>query len=196
MSEGGPIRASDDERRLPRRRRLVVVAVLVALVGGASLGAELFQSDTWYVDTGPAFSATDTTVVGPYWPDPPPLPVAGLEQPYDRAGAYGAIVQAYTDAFTPTEQAVKDAAIVRSPGMRAAAEQVRARYPEAVATTTVEVGDVVFLSPTEALLHFELRYTGGALAGVRRGGAVLVDGRWKVPSETICEVLAFGGGRC
>jgi hypothetical protein len=127
---------------------------------------------------------------------PPQLPAAG-EQPGDPQAEEVAVRQAYTDAFNhdvPDE--VKELAIEDAGSFAEASEQVAANFPEAVATVTVEVYDVVFTDPSTAAVRFELLYSGGAQFGEQLGHAVLRDGRWQVARETTCTVLGWGGGRC
>jgi len=69
---------------------------------------------------------------------------------------------------------------------------VKKNYPEATDTITVEVGDVVFLSKTEAALYFELKYTGGVMFGKQIGYAKLIDGQWKIARDTMCMVFLVG----
>ena len=105
--------------------------------------------------------------------------------------------QAYRDAFEPVaDPAAKESAVLRTPALREAGALVARQFPEAVATTTVVVGGVVFTSPTDAVLEFQLRYTGGVPIGWRRGTATFVDGRWRVSTESFCEVMRFAGATC
>ena len=174
------------------RRRLLVPLAGAVLGAGVFLGVVVPGPATHYIDTGEASARTEV----PSGSIPDPLPLPGFQQPVDRLGARAEVAQAYVEAFSPNQDPVaKESAVVRTAEMAAAGRTVVENFPEAVATTTVHVGDIVFTSPTTASLHFELRYTGGALFGVRTGTAVW-DGRWKVTSATFCEVLSWGGGRC
>jgi hypothetical protein len=60
----------------------------------------------------------------------------------------------------------------------------------------VEVGEIVFVSPVQAPLHFRQHADGAPDLGGRLGAAVFVDGRWKVLRATYCEVLSAAGVTC
>jgi len=130
-------------------------------------------------------------------PAPPALPPAGAEQPDDSAAAKQAITDAYQTVFTHGGDPETNATLVEDPdSLKEAQETTKANFPEAVDTVTVTVGDMVFTSPTEAALYFELNYTGGALFGKQIGYAKLIDGTWKISHDTMCMVLGWGGGMC
>jgi hypothetical protein len=130
-------------------------------------------------------------------PEPPALPPPGAEQPDDPTAARVAITNAYTTVFTHGSDPETNTTLIEdADSLKDAQEAVKSNFPEAVDTVTVEVGDVVFTSKTEAALYFELKYTGGALFGKQIGYAKLIDGTWKISHDTMCMVLGWGGGQC
>jgi hypothetical protein len=130
-------------------------------------------------------------------PPPPELPPAGSEQPADADAARQSVTEAYQYIFTaghnPDDNGlyIENADALKAPG-----DQVKKNFPEASDTVTVTVGEIRFLSPTEAALYFELNYTGGALFGKQIGYAKLIEGRWKIEYDTMCMVFGWGGGQC
>lgn len=136
------------------------------------------------------------TLPGHCEPPGPPLPAPG-EQPADPDAARAAVRDVYARAWNHTSaRADKLDAIHEPVGVERAMEQAAASYGQAVGSTLVEVGDIVFTSPTQAQLHFRLTYTGAPSLGHRVGGAVFVDGRWLVLRGTYCEVLSMAGASC
>jgi hypothetical protein len=130
-------------------------------------------------------------------PPPPELPPAGEEQPADVAAATQGVTEAYQYVFTDGNDRDNNGTYIENAEtVKAAGDQVRKNFPEASDTVTVEVGEIRFLSPTEAALFFELTYDGGQLFGKQIGFAKLIDGHWKISRDTMCMVLGWGGGQC
>ncbi len=130
-------------------------------------------------------------------PKPPELPPAGSEQPADVAAATQDVTAAYEYVFTAGNDASKNGDYIEdAESVKSAAEQTKQNFPQATETVSVEVGEVRFLSATEAALFFELKYDGGALFGQQIGYAKLIDGHWKIERDTMCMVLGWGGGQC
>jgi hypothetical protein len=130
-------------------------------------------------------------------PAPPALPPAGAEQPDDPAAAKDAITNAYQTVFTHGSDATLNQSLMEDPAsLQDALNTTKSNFPQAVDTVTVNVGDIVFTSKTEAALYFELNYTGGAQFGKQIGYAKLIDGTWKISHDTMCMVLSWGGGQC
>jgi hypothetical protein len=184
-SENDPVHVHEDsgyESRSPDVADLVVVVA----AGEKELGRlPVGQEGGW---EGP--------LPGSCEPPGPPLPAPG-EQPADPDAAREAVRAIYAQAWNHTSsRADKLDAIHQPTGVERAMEQAAAGYGQAVGSTLVEVGDIVFTSPTQAQLHFRLTYTGAPSLGHRIGGAVLVDGRWKVLRGTYCEVLSMAGASC
>lgn len=84
----------------------------------------------------------------------------------------------------------------RRAGLRGALDQLRSNFPQAVATSSVTAGQVVFTAPDTAVATFTLSYSGGQPYGQKNGTAVLRNGRWSVSRDTYCMVLSFGGAQC
>jgi hypothetical protein len=130
-------------------------------------------------------------------PPPPALPPAGEEQPADPDVARQSVTASYQYVFTHgndpnnNKDYIENAAALKAPG-----DQVKQNFPQATDTVTVEVGEIRFLSATEAALYFELKYDGGAMFGQQIGYAKLIDGGWKIEYDTMCMVLGWGGGQC
>ena len=160
--------------------------VVVALAGAAELSRLPVTDDGGWSGTLPRHCE----------PPGPPLPAPG-EQPEDPEGARAAVRDVYEQAWNHTSTRADKLDAIHAPvGVERAMEQAAASYGQAVASTVVEVGDIVVTSPTQAQLHFRLTYTGAPSLGNRVGGAVFVDGRWKVIRGTYCEVLSMAGASC
>jgi hypothetical protein len=125
--------------------------------------------------------------------EPPPLPPPG-EQPADPAAAEAAVRAVVTSAFTRGG----DASDVLVDGAAIDDEQAEldaAGYNEPEYDASLVVDEVVFTAPDAAAVAFTIdsanypdyRYT---------GGAVLVDGEWRVTNETWCEIIGPTGVTC
>jgi hypothetical protein len=126
-----------------------------------------------------------------------PLPRAGASQPQDPTAAREAVVAAYHRLFDHgSSREARLASVDVTAGLDAPMDKVARDFPQAVATSTVTVSDLVFTSPTTAVVHYRLDYEGGASLGNRIGDAVFVDGAWKVRRDTYCQVLAGAGASC
>ncbi len=145
-----------------------------------------------------ALPATPTAAGAGCRPLPVVLPVPG-KQPVNATAAARAVRAAFATAFThptPPQSYAPLLAVEGGSGLRGALDQLRASFPQAVATITVGTGRLVFTSPTTAVVQFTLAYSGGAPYGTRNGGAVLRGGSWLVSRGTYCNVLGFGGVTC
>lgn len=183
--DGDPVHVHEDSGYVstaPDVSELVVVAA-----AGDKVLARLPVGDEggWY-----------GTLPGQCEPPGPPLPAPG-EQPADPDAAREAVRAIYAQAWNHTSSREDKLDAIHQPtGVERAMEQAAASYGQAVGSTVVEVGDIVFTSPTQAQLHFRLTYTGAPSLGHRVGGAVLVGGRWLVLRGTYCEVLSMAGAAC
>jgi hypothetical protein len=130
-------------------------------------------------------------------PPPPELPPAGTEQPADVAASTDAVRTAYGTVFDhTTDPASRTQYIEDQPSIQSALDQTKKNFPQAADTVSVDIGEIRFLSGTDAALYFELKYDGGTMFGKQIGYAKLVDGTWKVSRDTMCMVLSWGGGQC
>ena len=77
-----------------------------------------------------------------------------------------------------------------------ALDELRRNFAAAAASSSVDLGPLVFTDPETAALQFTLHYTGGAPYGTHNGTAVLENGKWLVSRDSYCAVLAFGGATC
>jgi hypothetical protein len=158
------------------------------LSDGSTLAVDGFESNSGY--SYPAQCS-------PPPPPPPELPPAGEEQPADADSARQSITEAYEYVFTAGNDKTQNAQYVEnSDALKAPADQATQNFPEASATITVDVGEIRFLSATEAALYFELKYNGGVLFGQQIGYAKVIDGRWKIEYATNCMVLGWAGAQC
>jgi hypothetical protein len=169
---------------------------IVAHSGTATLStleAILNDGSTAAIDQNSVYPAK----CNPPPPAPPELPEAGSEQPDDVQGATDGVTQVYETVFTHGFVSPRDGTYVEDgENLAVVGDQVRANYPEATDTIEVTVGEIRFLSKTEAALYFELTYNGGTLFGQQVGYAKLIDGQWKVARDTMCMVFSWGGGQC
>jgi len=130
-------------------------------------------------------------IPNPCMPPPPALPAAG-EQPADPAAARTAITDAYAKAYQGgAAELVQDYA-----ALEPAMEQSTKRFPQQATSATAVASEIVFTSPTEAAVRYDIKIQGSTSFGNRIGKAVFVDGRWKVARETICADLSLAGVTC
>ncbi len=61
------------------------------------------------------------------------------------------------------------------------------------AVSSAEVTDVVFTSPTEAQVTYDLLLGGITVISDSKGTAVLEDGVWKVSTKTLCALIELSG---
>jgi hypothetical protein len=151
--------------------------------------------------SSPATPAGDPCVIPPTPTPPTPpasLPAAG-EQPADPAAARAEIEQAFATSYdggagdTPEKRAaVEDSSVLAF----AAAETAKGPYAAQVKDSTAKVTDVVFTSPTEASVRYDINIANYTNFTNRIGAAKLIDGRWKVARETVCTDLTLSGINC
>ena len=163
------------------------VSTLVALLAdGTSLSLTNAQG-------GYAFPAQ----CSPPPPPPPELPPAGSEQPADAATASQDITTAYQYVFTHGNDRSNNGLYIEdATNLKTAGDQATKNFPTASDTITVEVGEIRFLSTTEAALYFELKYNGGTMFGQQIGYAKLIDGHWMIARDTMCMVFGWAGAQC
>jgi hypothetical protein len=127
---------------------------------------------------------------------PAPAPEPG-EPPADVDEAEASVRDAYFDAFDhAADPAERDVAVAHLSEIQSLMDRAAQSFPDAVATVTVQVYEVIFTSPETAAVRFELNYSGGAEFGEQLGAAELVDGRWLVAKDTMCTVLLWAGVEC
>jgi hypothetical protein len=130
-------------------------------------------------------------------PPPPQLPPAGSEQPADIAAATQGVTDAYNYIFTHGNDPSNNGTYLEDANnLKAAGDKAKQNFQQASDTITVTVGEIHFLSSTDAALYFELKYEGGMLFGQQVGYARLIDGHWKVARDTMCMVLGWAGAQC
>jgi hypothetical protein len=116
--------------------------------------------------------------------------------PIDEADARVAVT---TAAMTWSEAVSTGGArfdLVDDPhGLDVALSEARRNFPQEVAGSTVQVGEVRFLDATHAQFIYSLTVPGRTFAD-RVGQAVLIDGMWKLTRETICNDLQLASVTC
>jgi hypothetical protein len=158
----------------------------------SSSSAGTTPSDPCDAAAGPAPAAPTPTTT------PPSLPSPGA-QPADPAAARLEIERAFTTSYdggvgdSPEKQAV-----VEDPTVLAhALEQInQGPYAGHVADSDAKVNDVVFTSPTEATVRYEIDIVNYTSFTGRIGQAKLIDGRWKITRATTCNDIALSGVHC
>lgn len=175
--------------RRPFPAWVTLAAAAVAFVIGQSDGDDA----EYYGSPADASFEEGPSVTGPPLPAPGPLPVPGLEQPADLAAAEAGVRASYSEAFSASNDRLMRAAAVEGGALDAAYDEAAANFPEQTATVSVTTRGIVFVSPTEAVLDYELFYSGGPTLGPAQGRSVFVDGRWKVARDTVCGVLTIAG---
>ena len=128
-------------------------------------------------------------------PPPPSLPEPTGEPPGDVVAAEAGVREAYEMVFKAgADPEVKKPYLEDPDSYAEAREQTNEQFPEASASTQVDVLEVRFLDASTAALYFELTYDGGVLFGQQVGFSKLIDGRWVVAKDTMCTVLSWGAG--
>lgn len=126
----------------------------------------------------------------------PAMPEPG-PGPDDPEGAEAEVRAAYRAAFDHRADAdERETAVAHLSDLQSLFDRAAQSFPEAVASITVEVREVVFTSPDAAAVRFELFYEGGAQFGEQIGHAVVVDDTWRVRRDTMCMVLGWAGVQC
>ncbi|MEM9039193.1 MAG: hypothetical protein AAGD33_04770 [Actinomycetota bacterium] len=140
------------------------------------------------------WESTACNPVVPCWA--PRLPEPGGEQPDDPGAASAEIVAAMTALYDDEVPMSDELDLVDDPtGVADAWEQVGSAFELDVRRVGVAVGEVVFVSSSEAWFAYDL-LSDADLGFARFGHALLVDGRWRIDRDTICEDLSFAGGSC
>ncbi len=131
----------------------------------------------------------------PRLPDPGP-------QPTDVAAAKQAVVDAFNRVYDFSTPAADRAAFVDDPSDLDVAMRsvLNGGFADAVKAAKWHLGDLVFTSPTTAVVTYDITIPPGSgdqsLVTGRFGEARFVDGRWKVTRDTLCSDLGMAGGSC
>jgi len=190
-------RAATVDERPVHGEAVVVLAGDPSTVLGAA-GSQLQVSDASGAVLGTVPLQVDTAAPSGPSSLPTALPPPG-PSPADPRAATAEIDQAFADVFdcgTPpmgrVEQ-VQDGSLLEG-----ALEQLDTGPYEALASSSyLEVGDVVFESPTVADVAYTLRFHSDArLTFSMIGQAVVVAGAWRVSYATVCAAIALGLGTC
>ena len=132
-------------------------------------------------------------------PPPPALPAAG-EQPVDAGAAKADIEQTFATAYDgglANDNPAKAEAVEDSASLAAAITAIRnGTFAEQVRNAGAKVTEVVFTSPTEASVRYDITMKGASTYPGRIGQAKLLDGRWKVARATVCADIEFAGAKC
>lgn len=125
------------------------------------------------------------------------LPPAG-KAPADPTLARAHIADAFATAYDFSAPPAQRKASVDDPaglhGLVAAAQS--GPYASALGDLRVDIGEVVFTSPTEAAVLYDFAGDHVTYATGRIGHARVVDGRWKVTRATVCADLALAQMTC
>jgi hypothetical protein len=130
---------------------------------------------------------------------PTELPAPG-EQPADPAAAEQAVRDAFSAVFDFADRADGDRTWLEhldsQDGVEAAIDSVLGgTYGSAAQGAEYTMGDLVFVSPTEAWFRYDL-FANNNRFDDRFGLAVEVDGTWKISRGVLCQDLALAGATC
>lgn len=131
----------------------------------------------------------------------PVLPAPG-EQPKEPAAERGAIEQVFSTIYDSSTSDDAKTGLVDDPTGLTQAYAAARSGPFAAATkdTKFVLKDLVFTSPTEAVLKYDITIPPGSgsqeVALNRFGKAKLVDGQWKATRATVCSDLALASASC
>jgi hypothetical protein len=131
-------------------------------------------------------------------PPPPTLPAPG-EQPADPGAARAAVTDAFTTAYAGGvgSDDAKRAAVQDGDALAETMDAARSGgFAQQVKDAHAVVTEVVFTSPTEAAVRYDIKIENYTNFDGRIGKAVLVDGRWKVARVTVCADLSLAGVTC
>lgn len=131
-------------------------------------------------------------------PPPPSLPKPG-EQPGNAAAAKAEVERAFATAYNGGlgSDDEKRAVVQDSDALRAVIEEIRnGTFAQQVKDATAVVTEVVFTSPTEAAVRYDINVANYTNFTDRIGRAVLIDGHWKVARVTVCADISLAGGSC
>lgn len=93
----------------------------------------------------------------------------------------------YTKAFTavPGDDGYSSlSAVQNGDTLHGALDQLRRNFAQAAASSSVELGQLVFTDPQTEVLKFTLHYTDGAPYGTQKGTAVFGNGTWLVSQDS------------
>ena len=127
------------------------------------------------------------------------LVVRPAPTPDADSAAADQIRDAFTLAYTATKSpataltAVEDGSSVAS-----TLDKVSKAEPLSVDSAQVTVGDINFLSPTEAFVKVDVTYKwmDSGVSNALPQRAVVSDGRWKVSRDSYCSTIGASGIRC
>lgn len=127
------------------------------------------------------------------------LVVRPAPTPDADSAAADQIHDAFTLAYTATKSpataltAVEDGSSVAS-----TLDKVSKAEPLSVDSAQVTVGDINFLSPTEAFVKVDVTYKwmDSGVSNALPQRAVVSDGRWKVSRDSYCSTIGASGIRC
>ncbi len=165
----------------------------------ANASSSVSSSDS----TGPGVAssciATPTPLPNPVLVPAPdqPLPAPG-EQPADAAAARTAIEKAFSVAYDGgiSDSAAKIAAVEDGEAVLPVLEAgSNGAFAEQVKSASAKVLEVVFTSPTEAAVRYDIVTSTSRFNGLI-GGAVSVNGSWKVARSTMCKDISLAGVSC
>ncbi|MEM8747000.1 MAG: hypothetical protein AAGF91_09885 [Actinomycetota bacterium] len=140
------------------------------------------------------WESTACNPVVPCWA--PRLPEPGGDKPDVPDAASAEIVAAMTALYDDEVPMSDELDLVDDPtGVADAWEQVTGAFDFDARGVGVAVGEVVFVSSSEAWFAYDL-LSDSDLGFARFGHALLIEGRWRIDRDTICEDLSFAGGSC
>jgi hypothetical protein len=131
-------------------------------------------------------------------PPPPSLPAPG-GQPDDPVAARAAIERtfliAYDGGLGDTQE--KRNLVEDSESLVGVMDEIRnGPYASQVSQGTAQVREIVFVSPTEATVRYDILVGGATNFADRVGRAVLIDGTWKIARSTVCTDISLAGASC
>jgi hypothetical protein len=133
----------------------------------------------------PTFTPAPTTTTLPSFP------LEG-DRPEDRA----AIVAAYDLWFNGDISDEEKAAVLDDPtGVVEAQTVVDEAYGPTIDTAAAFVDSIEFIGEDEATVGFHID-VGGSRGFTEQGRAVRMDGTWRITRDTVCPLIALGGGYC
>jgi hypothetical protein len=129
---------------------------------------------------------------------PQTLPAPGKEQPADPAAAKQAVEQTFAAAFHHGNTDEQFAQYFDDAhGFADVMKQLRAgSFKQQVDDAQMKLNDVVFLSPTEAAIRYEIDIPNYSTFSNRFTEAHLINGQWKLARAGWCNDVSMAGVQC
>jgi hypothetical protein len=150
-------------------------------------------------ELGAASSSQEVLALPECAPPPPPPTEPNGPPPENAEDARQAVIDAYTAVYSAATPDEDRAANVDDPaGIAEGFAEARTNFQAALDVVSVRIDEVIFINPSEATVRYDIVLPGYSIPEFPDllGGAVMVEGRWKVTRTNVCDDLALAAVRC